>query len=163
MAFLLGMSGKVKGQRIDIDRDEFTIGRRDTNRLFLDDSSISGHHCSIMREGGKYSIRDHASTNGTRVNGAIVPETRLKAKDIVQIGTVEFLFDGDDVEMPEIPKHVTTEIEVTSAPSTAPETFRSVSPFAARQDGRRLWIAILVLASIGAAVMLVVFFLKLFQ
>jgi predicted component of type VI protein secretion system len=164
MAVLIGMSGSIKGVRFEIDRDEMVIGRRHENSVSIDDASVSGSHCALIRDSRRYSIRDLKSTNGTLLNGSPVRgEARLKPKDIVRIGSVEVMFDGDDVEVESVNLTATTKIEVaTGALSGVPDTFRSVSPFGARRQFRALWISLMVVAVALALGMLVVFFYKLF-
>jgi pSer/pThr/pTyr-binding forkhead associated (FHA) protein len=161
MALLVGMSADVKGRRFEIERDEVKIGRRQDNDIVINDPSVSSHHCCIVRSDRKYGIRDLESTNGTRVNGAAVAEQRLAPKDIVQIGSVEFMFDGEDVETDAADLAATTEIEVTAAPVAAPDSFRSVSPFGSRRSDTRIWWGLITIVALLALVLLVIFFVRL--
>ena len=163
MAVLMGMSGNIKGRRYEIARDELRLGRRDDNDVAIEDSSVSGHHCVVLRDGEKYSVRDMGSTNGTRLNGIVVREARLKPKDIIQVGVVEILFDGENVDVLSEERRATSRIEVLTGPSEIPTTFRSASPFGARRDTRRAWLVLVTLIAIAALVMLGFFFFKLYQ
>ena len=166
MAFLIGMTGSFKGRKFDIDQDEITLGRRDDNRIPVNDTAVSGYHCTIIREGQKFTLRDLESTNGTRLNGAAVHESRLRPKDIVQLGEIELMFDGDDVETAEeeAPRRTPIgEVEVTAGPSGVPNTFRSVSPFGARRDSRRIWVVIIAILAIGVLFGLGKFLIALFE
>lgn len=98
MAFVEVLSGKAKGRRIEIDRDDIIIGRSQSNVLMLEDSSVSGEHCAIRRNGRKFTLYDLESTNGTRLNSVNVTEHQLSPKDIIGVGSIELLFDGDDVD-----------------------------------------------------------------
>lgn len=77
MALLIGMSSTVKGRKFDLVQDETFMGRNAQNHVPLDDTSISGRHCSIVRDGRKYTLVDLGSTNGTRLNGAPVMKLSL--------------------------------------------------------------------------------------
>lgn len=160
MAVLIGMSSTVKGRKYELDRDEIFIGRNPQNQVTLDDASISGRHCSITRDDRKYFIVDLGSTNGTRLNGSPVTKHPLRPKDIIQVGAIELMFNGQDVEVDDTASHETAKIEeVTSAPGIAPSTFRTASPFGSRRDSRRPWAiatAFLILIVLGALAYFVV-------
>ena len=97
MATLVGMSADARGQTFTVDRDETVVGRRPESNVVLAGTSVSGRHCMIRRDGFRYFIRDLGSTNGTRLNGREVNlEMRLRPKDILQVGSLEFLFDSDE-------------------------------------------------------------------
>jgi pSer/pThr/pTyr-binding forkhead associated (FHA) protein len=140
MAVLIGMSSTVKGRKFDLDQDEILIGRNSQNGVILDDASISGRHCSITRDGRKYFLVDLGSTNGTRLNGNAVTKSPLRPKDIIQVGALELMFDGQDVEVATSVSHETAKIEeVNSEPMVIPSTFRTASPFGSRRDSRKPW------------------------
>ena len=149
MAVLVGMSDDVKGTTFTIEEDETVIGRAPENAVPVNDPSVSGRHCVILREGARFTLKDLGSTNGTRVNGHTVQEAKLHPKDLLQIGSVEFLIDGQDIEGAE--DDGGTSVEVTPGPAAAPDSFASVSPFGARQrDAKGRWIVILALLGLLA-------------
>ena len=100
MAFLRRITPGEEGITFEIEQDLTSIGRGPGNLIFLDDASVSGRHCSLRRNGREFTLLDQNSTNGTTVNGELIDKARLKAKDIVCVGSVELLFDGDDIEPP---------------------------------------------------------------
>ena len=58
---------------VQIDRDEFVIGRERTADLVLDDEKSSRQHCRLLRQpNGDIELMDLGSTNGTRVDGSRV-------------------------------------------------------------------------------------------
>jgi pSer/pThr/pTyr-binding forkhead associated (FHA) protein len=152
MAHLIGMSASVKGRKFNVDSDTVRIGRRTGNPIVLDEPSISGTHCVITRTGGCFVLTDLDSTNGTRLNGAPVHEARLNPKDILQIGNVELMFDGDDVEADQSAVAASRGIEFSPELARGPAEFQNGSPFKARNERRHLkiWIVLigLVLLSI---------------
>ena len=162
MAVLIGMSGDVKGHKIEVTQ-EVTIGRHSDNDIVLEDFSVSGKHCAVVREGEKYTLRDFGSTNGTRVNGLPVKrEIQLKPKDIIQVGAAEIMFDGQNVDVPD-EKRASAQIEVTNEPSSVPDSFRSVSPFGPRRrESPRVWAIIMAVLGVLVIVMLGLFLFKLF-
>lgn len=98
MAHVKILSGDRKGERIEIDRDKIVIGRASDNVVHLDDPSVSGHHCCIIRDGRKFTLQDMESTNGTFLNKVRIKEYRLSPEDIIKAGAIEMLFDGKDVD-----------------------------------------------------------------
>lgn len=154
MALLIGMSAQVKGQKYPLEFDEVFIGRNQQNHVSIDDASVSGRHCSVIRDGQKYTLVDLGSTNGTRLNGSAISKAALRPKDIVQIGGVEMMFDGQDVDV-STPLSTTSKVEVISSPVSVPDTFRTTSPFGSRKDSRMPWIiltGILILLVVAALV-----------
>ena len=135
MAVLIGMSADVKGKNFSIDKSPFSIGRDPSGGLPLDVAGVSGRHCEIITEGERFILRDLGSTNGTRVNNKDIKEQALKPRDIVQVGSVEFLFNAegavaDDTGEDDFPK---TEVIVSEGGAEQPSGFDSISPFGARR------------------------------
>ena len=78
----------VGGKSHTVDIDEFIIGRAPRAcSLAIKDPNISRTHCKIVREGGKFFIRDLGSTNGIEFEGKRVDNHR------VEEGAVYFLCD----------------------------------------------------------------------
>jgi pSer/pThr/pTyr-binding forkhead associated (FHA) protein len=149
------MSSNVKGRKFDLDQNETFIGRNAQNHVCLEDAAISGRHCSITRDDRKYFLVDLGSTNGTRLNGATVTKSPLRPKDIIQLGAIELMFDGQDVEVPTGLGHDTARIEEVAAeePVSVPESFHTASPFGSRRDSRKPWVigtVVLVLVILAA-------------
>jgi pSer/pThr/pTyr-binding forkhead associated (FHA) protein len=79
----------VDGAReIAVDGPRLTIGRTDAADVVINDTSLSRVHASINREGDRVWIADEGSTNGTSVNGAVVPSagTPLSHGDEIYLG-----------------------------------------------------------------------------
>lgn len=153
MAVLIGMSGDVKGKTFTLDQSDFTVGRSSDNTVSINNATVSGHHCKVSLENGHYVLRDLGSTNGTRVNTKDVTEHVLHAKDLVQVGSVEFLYNSEDAaDVPPDDMPMTqTEVIVGSGRSAAPESFESISPFGTRQrDNPGIWMAIIVALALAA-------------
>lgn len=69
-----------------------TLGRHPDSVIVLDCPSVSGHHALIeLQEDGCY-IRDQQSSNGTRVNGAVIEEAKLTEGDRVAFGDIQAVF-----------------------------------------------------------------------
>ncbi|HMO51393.1 MAG TPA: FHA domain-containing protein [Kiritimatiellia bacterium] len=157
MAVLIGMSADVKGQTHEISDVGLTIGRSAENNISINNPTVSGKHCAIKPEGDHYVLRDFGSTNGTRVNSKEITEAVLKPKDLVQVGSVEFLFNSEDIPLSEAEAiYNKTEIVEAAGPAVKPQSFNSISPFGARRrENQGLWvtlitvIGLLTLAAVG--------------
>ncbi len=74
----------------EVDKEEYVIGRgQKFSDLPIKDANISRRHCSIVRRGGDYFIKDLGSTNGIEFEG-----TRVDNHKIVE-GSVYFLCDHE--------------------------------------------------------------------
>lgn len=68
-----------------------TVGRHPDSDIFLDDVTVSRHHCRFILEEGKLTVEDSGSTNGTYVNDARVDSAELAAGEEVLVGRFHFL------------------------------------------------------------------------
>lgn len=89
---------KNTGERIDIDRPVFKIGKSHVYADYVVDGNpaISRVHAMILEKDGKYYIKDNASTNGTYVNGRRVAagqEIILEDQANIRLGDELFLFE----------------------------------------------------------------------
>ncbi len=163
MAVIIGMSTAVKGKKFDLTQDEMFIGRSTQNQIPIDDASISGRHCSVLRDGRKYTLVDLGSTNGTRLNGSQVTKSALRPKDIIQVGSVELMFDGQDVDVdsPAVTV-VIPRVEEMAEPVHIPESFHTASPFGARKDSRNIWVVVTIVLLLLVVAALIFFVMRLF-
>lgn len=152
MAVLIVMSGERKGDRLEILRKRVGIGRADDNELALDDASVSGHHCEVVRDGDVYTLRDLGSTNGTTINGAPVREETLKPKDLFAAGGVEIMIDGDDIAFDAPEESPSVEDDTTMTVSRESHGTASTA-FGTKKDARGIWfvlIGLLIVLALGA-------------
>lgn len=161
MAKLSGMSGDFKGREYSIEQGEITIGRKADNMILLDHPTISSHHCRILRSGDSCVLQDLDSTNGTRVNSRDVKESALHHKDLIQLGSIEFLFDAPELTSSGA-RYTDANAEVATGAMSAPQDFASISPFGAPPKERRgIWYFALIVIGAVALLALVFFFLML--
>lgn len=86
-----GLQYKLKKNYI-ID-DMITLGRQEENKIQIRDQYISKNHFKLIRNEGEYYLIDLNSSNGTYVNDEKIQDrVKLKDKDIIQVGSIKFLF-----------------------------------------------------------------------
>lgn len=165
MAVLIGMSGDVKGKTFPIDENGVTLGRAPDNAIAISNSTVSSHHAVIQREGDNYVLRDLGSTNGTRVNSHEIKEHVLKPKDLIQVGSVEFLFNSETMSFEDAQSAtaVRTEVLESEGPSAMPASFNNISPFGARRrENLNLWIPIFIALGLLTLVAVIYLLIQLF-
>ena len=161
MAKLIGMSGDFKGRDFPIEQGETAIGRKADNHIPLDNPTISSHHCRILFSGDSCVLQDLDSTNGTRVNSRDVKESALHHKDLIQMGSIEFLFDAPELANAGA-RYTDANAEVATGAMSAPQDFASISPFGAPPKERRgIWYFALIVIGAVALLALGFFFLML--
>ena len=100
------LASSAPGSAASVDRDapwEFdqariVLGRGGSSDVMLPDVSVSTRHATIEADGVRYTIVDHGSLNGTRVNGArIVGERKkpLRDGDVIELGLFRVLFTSN--------------------------------------------------------------------
>jgi hypothetical protein len=84
---------KFNGQTIQIDKDEFIIGRgARTADLAIRDGNISRRHAAIVFHDGVYFMKDLGSTNGIEYAGQRVESKRIEEGDVYSICDYEIRF-----------------------------------------------------------------------
>ena len=91
-ALLVVRRGPNAGSRFLLDEDVTTAGRHPESDIFLDDVTVSRRHAEFRRDGGRFSVRDVGSLNGTYVNRERIETATLAGGDEVQIGKFRLVF-----------------------------------------------------------------------
>ena len=92
-ALLIVLRGPDKGARYLLDSDEAVAGRHPDSDLFLDDITVSRHHCRFTRAYAQMTVTDLGSLNGTYVNRTLIDgSVVLRPGDEVQIGKYRLVF-----------------------------------------------------------------------
>ncbi|MCA9859814.1 MAG: FHA domain-containing protein [Thermomicrobiales bacterium] len=67
-----------------------TLGRAESAKVLLEDSSVSAHHALLRPAGDVWTIEDLGSRNGTLVNGRqFAGQHELECGDSIQLGRVQ--------------------------------------------------------------------------
>ena len=80
-------------KRIDLVA-KITIGRSSDNDVVVDNKLASRHHAVIQKIKNAYFIKDDGSTNGTFINGTIIPKdkyVKLNKGDKITIGNTSIV------------------------------------------------------------------------
>jgi pSer/pThr/pTyr-binding forkhead associated (FHA) protein len=96
--------GKEAGREFVFDQMSVVIGRISECDVILYDPGVSRKHARIFAEGELYFVEDMGSSNGTKVNGAIIKKHQLTDGDAVSLGPVVFNFSATYLDEPEPPK-----------------------------------------------------------
>jgi pSer/pThr/pTyr-binding forkhead associated (FHA) protein len=91
-ASLTVLTGPVAGSEFVLAEARILIGRSAAAGVQLDDPSVSHEHAAIELGPDGFGVRDLASTNGVRVNGAAVEASVLKHGDRLEIGSCELQY-----------------------------------------------------------------------
>lgn len=91
-ALLVVQRGPGAGSRFLLDEDTTTAGRHNDSEIFLDDVTVSRRHAIFTREGGRFTVADAGSLNGTYVNRDRIDTVALREGDEVQIGKYRLVF-----------------------------------------------------------------------
>jgi hypothetical protein len=91
-ALLAVRRGPNAGSQFLLDSDLTLVGRHPDSDIFLDDATVSRRHAEFYRLGGRFTVRDVGSTNGTYVNRERIEEAQLNEGDEVQVGKFRLVF-----------------------------------------------------------------------
>ena len=165
MAFLIAMSGELKGQKFEINKERIVLGRHPNCNIIVNDNAVSSQHCYVARRGDRYVLHDLNSTNGTQLNFKRVTEAELQPKQVIQVGATELMFDAPSSEISSSVLASNTQVVIDDAPAiAAPKSFSSVSPFGARRrDNRGLWLVTFIVIGLLALAGLAFFLYAIFK
>ncbi len=78
---------KYRGTRFPVRRGETILGRSPYSTIVVSNGLVSREHCALRLTSEGLTISDLGSTNGTKVNGALISEpTRLGDGDVIGVG-----------------------------------------------------------------------------
>jgi hypothetical protein len=93
-AIVVGLDGDLAGKRFPIGHAPVRFGRGEDNEIVIPDPAVSRLHAELRLEGDAFVIADRGSSNGTKVNGAVIATRRLMPGDEIAIATHRFGFEA---------------------------------------------------------------------
>src|SRR2546423_6586916 len=66
-----------------------SVGADTTNQVVLEDRYVSRFHCRLLPHGGRWLLKDLASTNGTFLDGARIAEADVDDGARIRVGSAE--------------------------------------------------------------------------
>lgn len=111
------LSQPFTGKTVELTKKRYLLGRKSNNDIPVDHGTVSGVHCELVRqEDGSYKVVDDCmSTNGTRISGMPVMEHQLQNSDILQVGSIEIMYDTNTEPASSITS-INTHIRVATNP-----------------------------------------------
>jgi pSer/pThr/pTyr-binding forkhead associated (FHA) protein len=88
--------GPRTGMTFILKEGNTTVGRHPESDIFLNDVTVSRHHCRFVTNGDSLTVEDSGSTNGTYVNDERVDSAELRAGDEVLVGRFHFVVAHGD-------------------------------------------------------------------
>jgi pSer/pThr/pTyr-binding forkhead associated (FHA) protein len=140
MAKLVVISDEMKDRTFELTKERVTVGRIAENDIFIENSAISSRHAELIRKGDDYIVHDLNSTNGTRVNGQRVVETRLYHGDSLMFGHFELQYQSSAKAGQTLPAPSRRSVDLNSSVikvNTPPATFNKTSPFGKQSSGSK--------------------------
>ena len=131
-------------KEVQLTKERTTLGRRPYNDIVIENLAVSGEHAVLTLLGGKVSIEDLRSTNGTYVNGRAIQKQALLNGDLLDIGRYKIRFldtaiaDEDDPSVAGVKKalvHISEEVDSDYAKLASPSGFGEISSFASTMQG----------------------------
>lgn len=162
MPKLVVVSEQLKDKSFDLTGDRISVGRLPDNTVQLEDSAVSSHHAELIQKGEDYIIRDLNSTNGTRVNGQRILETRLYHGDTVHFGQLEVQYLSSTKSAPQpLPSSRKKIVDLTASQAKItrpPESYKSSSPFSRNQRSKSKMIlqVLMIVFGVIAAILLAI-------
>jgi pSer/pThr/pTyr-binding forkhead associated (FHA) protein len=95
-ASLVIVKGHSEGMEFLISKEYTVLGRDTVADIVLNDAQVSRQHAAIEYREGSYRLIDLESTNGTRMGGALIKETKLDHGDKFSLGNTTLQFVLED-------------------------------------------------------------------
>ncbi len=94
------VAGPDRGVELDLGGRVAVIGRSQTARLSLTDTTVSREHARIEPEGTGYKIVDLGSKSGIRLGGVLVEAAKLEPGQRLELGDTTLLVEASEQDLP---------------------------------------------------------------
>ncbi len=126
-AFLIRVTEDGKAQAVPLTHERTLVGRLDDCQVRIRSGKISRHHCEIINDGESLTLKDLGSSNGTFLNQEKIDEEKLKAGDLIAVGSLVFLVQLNG-EPEEFEPELLYEDGLPEKPSADPEYAAAHTP-----------------------------------
>ncbi|HVX97407.1 MAG TPA: FHA domain-containing protein [Polyangia bacterium] len=89
--YLMVISGTRPGELHTLSRERTIVGRSPDANVRLRDDGVSREHAELRVAGGRVTVKDLGSTNGTFVNGMRIEDRELRDGDQLTVGEATLL------------------------------------------------------------------------
>lgn len=96
MSRLKVLSENMRDTVFEFNQNQHDCGRLAERSFVISDTTISGHHCTFMKDGDNYVLVDNRSTNGCKVNGEKINKAILRNGDIIRLGSIELIYENEN-------------------------------------------------------------------
>ncbi|MFA9477338.1 ATPase, T2SS/T4P/T4SS family [Phycisphaerales bacterium AB-hyl4] len=79
--------GDISRVALHEGQPKITIGRHPTNHVRVKDDRVSRFHCEVELTSDGVMVRDLGSSNGTRLNGTVIRQARLRSGHTFHVGS----------------------------------------------------------------------------
>ncbi|MCL2506521.1 MAG: FHA domain-containing protein [Endomicrobia bacterium] len=86
---------EILGEYLLRRKPRIFVGSKKGNDILIKDKNISEHHCTIIFNDGKYTLKDQNTITGTKLNGKTVSEADLQVGDVIGIGPYSVVMAAD--------------------------------------------------------------------
>lgn len=105
-----------EGPRQSDSARSISLGYHDDNDVVIPLAQVSGYHCRIWNDGGRYILEDLGSTNGSWVNGERVIRAWVKIGDSISLGSYNFVLGPKLLSAFTTPKKVEEATRIAELP-----------------------------------------------
>ncbi len=113
-------AGTAEARGFELKPGSNYVGRAFSNDFKIEDPSVSSNHAQFVVEGDVITVKDLGSTNGTFINRSQVVEGFLQPGQIITLGAVELLYEGDGVIATVAPPPMPPPVRAGTAAPPAP-------------------------------------------
>jgi DNA-binding response OmpR family regulator len=85
---------------LPLDKEVMVLGRADDCDLIIAEPRVSRHHAELRHTGDGFLLADLGSTNGTHLNGHLLPQPLpLRDGDVVEVGSARFVYHDPEATL----------------------------------------------------------------
>lgn len=94
-SFLIAENGVSAGQRNELTKEQYILGRHPECDIVVEAGAVSRHHARLFRLNRDYFVEDMKSRNGTYVNDQLIfGQRQLKNGDHIRVCDISFVFES---------------------------------------------------------------------